>query len=184
MRAVFLAIYRGYAKVLWFFALVAGIFTFAIMWIIDLNAFSRKILNAPLTGGIEVTQSLLTAAIMLPFACALLRRDHVNTVLLTSALPLSARRTLHAFWMLVGFVIFMFVTYGTFKYALRSYGMNEQVWGANIRFPLWPAKMAISLGALLFAIQALLDFLYALFFKLDPAIDDPVLDSHDRTHNV
>ena len=184
MRDIFLTVYRGYAKVLWFFAMLAGAATFAIMWIIDINVLTRKVFNAPLTGGIELTQSLLTAAIMLPFGYALLQRDHVSTVLFTSTLPPRIARILETAWMLAGCLLFAFVTYGTFKYALRSYSMNEQVWGANIRFPLWPAKMAISAGALLLSIQFLLDFARGLIFGDDDTLHESVAEHASRHSHV
>lgn len=157
MRDTFLKVYGFYSKVLWALAIIAGLCTFAIMWVIDINAFTRKIFNAPVPAALEITQSLLVAAIMLPFAFALLRRDHVNTVFLTSHLSPSTRRWLHLFWMVVGCLLFAAVTYGTFQYGMRSYRMNEQIWGATIQFPLWPAKMAVSVGTLFLCIQFLLD---------------------------
>lgn len=162
MERAFFTIYHWYGKLLLAFAIVAGLATFAIMWIIDINAFSRRLFNAPLPAGVELTQSLLPAVILLPFGYALLTRQHVNTVVLTSRLSPTFRRVLHVFWMLVGFVLFAAVTYGSFQYAMRSYNMNEQVWGATIRFPLWPSKFAVSLGAVLICIQFLLEAIRSL----------------------
>ena len=157
MSATFLRVYRIYERVLWAAAMLAGLLTFAIMCVIDLNAFLRKLFNWPLPAALEITQSLLVGAIMLPFAFTLLKRQHVNTVFFTSQLSQRARRYLHLFWSVVGFLLFAAVTYGTFRYALRSYQMNEQTWGATIQFAIWPSKMAVSLGTLLITIQFLLD---------------------------
>lgn len=157
MRGTFRKVYDFYAKALLGFAMLAGICTFAIMCVIDLNALLRKIFNSPLPAALEITQSLLVVAIMLPFAYTLLRREHVNTVFFTSRMSRIARRRLHFFWMVVGFVLFAAVTYGAFQYGMRSYRMNEQIWGATIQFPLWPSKMAVSVGTALISIQFLLD---------------------------
>lgn len=182
MRRAFLKIYRGYSRILWFFTIVAGLSAFAIMWLIDINVLSRKILNAPLPAGVEITQSLLPVVIMVPFGYAMLRRDHVNTVLLTSRLSPRVGRIIETLWMLAGFVLFAFVTYGTFKYALRSYSLNEQVWGATFRFPLWPAKMAVSLGTLLLTIQCLMETIHGFLFT-DGADQERVSESaEDYTH--
>ena len=157
MRDVIVKVYDLYGRVLLAFAIVAGAATFLIMWVINVNAFSRKLFNAPLPAGVELTQSLLPFVIMLPFGFALFARQHVSSIFLTSHLPPAVTRILFVFWMAVGFVLFAAATYGTFQYALRSYNMNEQVWGATIRFPVWPSKMAISLGTGLLAIQFLLE---------------------------
>jgi TRAP-type C4-dicarboxylate transport system permease small subunit len=157
MRGAFLRIYSLYSKLLFAVAVLAGIFTFAIMWVIDLNAFTRKIFNAPVPAALEITQSLMVVAIMAPFAYTLLKRDHVNTTVLTAHFPPAAQRWLHFVWMVVGFLLFAGVTYGAFDYGMRSYRMNEQIWGATIQFPLWPAKVSVCIATALLSIQFLLD---------------------------
>ena len=87
MRSIFLKVHRFYGKALWAAAMLAGFLTFAIMCVIDLNAVLRKLVNWPLPAALEITQSLLVGAIMLPFAYTLLKRQHVNTVFFTSMLP-------------------------------------------------------------------------------------------------
>lgn len=175
MRSAFLTIYRGYGRTLWAFAMLAGALTFAIMCVIDLNAILRKLINWPLPAALEITQSLLVGAIMLPFAYTLRKRDHVNTTFFTSRLSAAARRRLHLFWSIVGFLLFAAVTYGTFQYALRSYNMNEKIWGATIQFAVWPSKMAVSLGTALLAVQFLLDAIGTAFVA---GFHDP--DGEDR----
>ncbi|CAM5761930.1 TRAP transporter small permease subunit [Bosea minatitlanensis] len=162
MKHHMLAARRLMGRILYAASLAAGVITFAMMWLIDANALSRKVFNAPVPAGVELTQSLLTFAIMLPFGYVLYRREHVNTIFLTSNFPRSVTRWLHAFWMSTGCIVFAAVTYGTFLFALRSYHMNEQVWGATIRFPLYPAKFAVSLGTALIAIQFALDAVLSL----------------------
>jgi TRAP-type C4-dicarboxylate transport system permease small subunit len=157
VKSSFLKVYDCFGKGLWTFAMLAGILTFAIMCVIDANAVTRKLFNWPLPAALEITQALLVGAIMLPFAFTLLKREHVSTVFLTSNLSSATRRWLHLFWSVVGLLLFAAVTYGTYQYALRSYRMNEQIWGAAIQFAVWPAKMTVSLGTFLITIQFLLD---------------------------
>lgn len=162
MRNAILALHRWNTRVVRWAAVLAGAATFLIMWVIDINAFSRKLLNAPLPAGVELTQALLPIAIMLPFAWALASRHHVSSAFLTTRLSPRAARLLRVFWMIVGFVLFAFVTYGTWQYALRSYRMGEQAWGATLRFPIWPSKMAVSLGTALICVQFALEALKGL----------------------
>lgn len=163
MKTTILKLYDWNVRILNWAAILAGGATFLIMWVIDINAFSRKLFNAPLPAGLEFTTSLLPIAIMLPFGWALVLRQHVGSEFLTSRLSPAVTRRLHIFWMLAGFVLFSFVTYGTWNYALRSFRIGEQVWGGSIRFPLWPSKMAVSLGTLLVCIQFLLEALKSIF---------------------
>lgn len=167
MRNLILGVYRGFGWVIWACAGIAGLATFAIMWVIDINALSRKLFNWPLPAGVEVTQALLPAVIMLPFAFALLGRQHVNTVVLVSAMPPRAQRAVSVFWMLCGCLLFAAVTWGTWRYAMRSYAMNEQVWGATVQFPMWPSKMVIAVGTALLSLQFLLEALRSLVTQDD-----------------
>jgi TRAP-type C4-dicarboxylate transport system permease small subunit len=178
VRNSFLKVYDCYGKGLWGFAVVAGILTFTIMCVIDANAFTRKLFNWPLPAALEITESLLVGAIMLPFAFALFKREHVSTVFLTSNLSPGARRWLHLLWSVVGCLLFAAVTYGTFQYALRSYRMNEQIWGAAIQFAVWPAKMAVSLGTLLITVQFLLDAIGFALISDFRAKDDENAELH------
>jgi TRAP-type mannitol/chloroaromatic compound transport system permease small subunit len=175
VRNTFLKVYDGYAKLQIIFALLAGICTFFIMLLIVANALLRKTINVPVPAAVEITQALLVAVIMLPFAYTQVRREHVNTVLFTQQMSRSTRRALHVFWLICGFLLFLAVTYGTFQYGMRSYRMGEQTWGATIQFPVWPSKIAVSVGTLLLAIQFLLDAIHALLINDDRAVDpDPI----------
>jgi len=120
----FLKIRDAYCKFLYFTGIFSGGIVFIMMWLIDINALSRKIFNAPLPAGVELTQSLLAVAIMLPFGYVLVKKEHVNTVFLTSKFSQKINRFLHFFWMFIGFILFAAVAYGTFQFALRSYIMN------------------------------------------------------------
>jgi len=180
----FIRVRNAYGRFLYFTGILSGVVLFIMMWLIDINALSRKIFNAPLPGGVELTQSLLAVAIMLPFGYVLVKREHVNTVFLTSKLAPAVNRWLHFFWMMVGFVLFAAVAYGTYRFALRSYMMNEQVWGATIRFPLYPAKLAVSIGAALLCIQFLFDAMLALFDSDDGDLSSELPDFESVKNHV
>lgn len=184
VKRTVLALRNGSGAVLYWASMVSGFITFVMMWLIDVNALSRKIFNTPVPGGVELTQSLLTVAIMLPFGYVLFKREHVNTVFLTSRFSPEFNRWLHFFWMTVGCLIFAAVTYGTFRFAQRSYMMNEQVWGATIRFSVWPAKMAVSIGAGLLCIQFFLEALVALVVGDDGDLSSAVPDQEKANIHV
>lgn len=164
MRSVFREAYEAYGKLVSRFAVFSGYLCFLMMWTIDINALSRKVLNAPVPGGYEAAQSMLTVVIMLPFAYTLFKGEHVRTTVLTSNLPANTARVLLGYWMIIGFLVFAAVTWGTFLYALRAYDIGEEVWGATVRFAVWPAKMAVSFGCVLICVQFLLSALDILVF--------------------
>lgn len=157
MHEIFHSVYRIYGRILLGCAWVAGFSAFSIMFLVVANSVARKLFNTPLPASIEITQSLLVPLIILPFAFTLIRREHVSTVFLTSKLQDSTRRRLYLCWMLLGFLLFCAVTYGSYLYGIRSYRMNELTWGATIQFPVWPAKLVVSVGALLICLQFLIE---------------------------
>ena len=178
MRDRFLKIYKSYGKIQIAFASFAGAATFCIMLLIVANALMRKAINVPIPAALEVTQALLVLVIVLPFAYTQMRREHVNTIFFTKTLSRRKQRFLHIFWLFCGAALFLAVTYGTFQYGMRSYRMNEQIWGATIQFPVWPAKLAVSLGTFLFSIQLLLDAVHAILFDDDLAVDPLESQAH------
>ncbi len=157
MQQAFLRVYGLYARFVLGLAMVGGASTFLIMCVICLNAFTRKTMNAPVPAALEVTQSLLVVAIMIPFAFTQLKREHVSTTVLVERLGPGARRGLALAWLVIGCVLFALITAGAFEFAMRSYRMNEQIWGATIQFPLWPAKMSVCAATGLLSVQFLLD---------------------------
>jgi len=174
-----LKIRLAYGKLLYGFAVLGGAATFAIMWVIVANAIGRKLFNSPLPAALEITQSLLVLSLMLPFALALLQREHVNTVFLTSRLSERSRRLLYIFWMIVGCILFALVTYGTFRYGLRSLHMNEQTWGAGLKFAIWPSKIAVSFGAFLITIQFAIEALCAIIV---PSYSESYSNAPENAH--
>lgn len=168
VKSGFIKLYRKSGKWMEFFAAIAGFLTFLMMWVIDANAISRKLFNAPVPAGVEFTQSILTAVIMLPFAYTLFKQEHVNTVFLTSHFSPQFNRWLHCFWMTVGMLVFAAVAYAAVLYTIRSYTMNEQVWGATIRFAVYPSKAAVAVGAALISFQFMMEALHAIIIGGSP----------------
>lgn len=169
---LFSTVYRTYGNLVSAAATIAGIAIFALMWINDANVVMRYFLNAPVMGAVEISQALLVLGIMLGMAFTQASGGHVRVTLLTRLLPPRGGEIAYALAALIGFFVFCAVTYSTFGYALRSYQVNEYAWGATLRFPLYPVKAAACLGALLLAIQFLLDAIRVGVFGLTEKRDD------------
>lgn len=147
-------------------AVVAGALLFALMWLICVNAFSRKLFNAPVVGTLEITEAVLPFVILLPMAFTQFRRGHIRVTLLTRHFPSGMRRILHVAAVVIGGLFFFWVAWATGGFALRAWNVGETAWGL-IRIPLWPTKGVISLGALLLSGQFFLDALKLGFYGAD-----------------
>ncbi|MFM9269702.1 TRAP transporter small permease subunit [Halomonas elongata] len=182
MTRTFETVYWLYSKVVLAAALIAGAATFAIMWLIALSALLRTLFNAPIPASVEISQALLVLCITFPLGFTLMKREHVRTIVLAQRLPVRAQHLIYALWMMIGTLVFAAATYGTFQYGMRSYNMNEMVWGATIQFPLWPSKLAVSIGCGMLTIQFALEALGAMlipgFVPIEKGLDAEAEASH------
>lgn len=165
MKEAFETIYRFYAKFLTGIAVLAAFAFFAMMWLIDANALSRKLFNFPVVGTLEGTEALMVIAILMPMAYTQMRRGHIRVTLLTKRLPQGTQRLLYALTLLIGMLFAAWATYASFEFFMRSYSINEQAWG-SVRFPIYPSKGAVALGMGLLSVQFLLDFIRVAVFRM------------------
>ncbi|SRR5690606_25455250 len=165
MAQGFERLYRAYVRLLTWLGILCGLITFAIMWLIDANALMRKLFNTPVPGAFELTEAGLVLIVFLSLAYTQSRRGHIRVTLLTRHLPIGLQHALYIAVLLVGAAFFAWCAYAAFGYAMRSYSIGEEEWG-QIRFPIWPVKMAIFVGTVLLSAQFLLDALRHCFVAL------------------
>ena len=161
----FMRIYRAYGKLLGVFAVVAGISAFAIMWLVDANVLGRKVFNQPVLGSVEISQALLVICIMLGLPYAQSNGVHLRVTLIVGHAPRRIGEILYGLAALTGCAVFAVLAYSGYSFALRAWTVGEEVWGASVRFPLWPVKAMIPLGAGLLSLQFLLDAVRVLIFR-------------------
>lgn len=161
----FMRIYRAYGKILGGFAVVAGISAFAIMWLVDANVLGRKLFNQPVLGSVEISQALLVISIMLGLPYAQSNGVHLRVTLIVGHAPRRIGEILYGLAALAGCAVFAVLAYSGHSFALRAWTVGEEVWGASVRFPLWPVKAMIPLGAGLLSLQFLLDAVRVLVFR-------------------
>ena len=149
-------LYRAYGALLRAFGLVSALATFLTMVLVVVNVLGRYLLNQPLTGTLEFTESLLVIIIFLSLALTQYDGGHIRVTLLTRHLPKRVARMLTVVCMLIGALFFAWCAYAAGLFALESWSFNEYEWG-TVSFPLWPMKAIVFFGIVLLAIQFLLD---------------------------
>lgn len=156
--SMFDRIWRLYGRFLRGCGFVAGYITFAMMLLVIANAVSRFLFNAPVSGALEITETMLTVLIFLSLALTQHEDGHIKVVVLTQHLPKVLRKVVCLFALALGAVFFVWCTKAGWEYAAKSLAIGEQQWGA-VRYPLYPVKFMIFFGLGLLAIQFTLDFL-------------------------
>jgi len=154
--SAFQSLYRAYGRLLRACGLISAVATFVMMVLVVANVVGRYLLNRPLTGTLEFTESLLVLIIFLSVALTQYDGGHIRVTLLTRRLPRRWARALGVFCMLCGAAFFAWCGYAAWIFAAQAYSFNEQEWGTVV-FPLWPMKFVVFIGIALLAVQFLLD---------------------------
>ena len=152
----FQRLYRGYGLLLRAMGTISAVSTFLMMVLVVANILGRYLLNRPLTGTLEFTESLLVLIIFLSIALTQYDGGHIRVTLLTRRLPKAWAKALNVFCMVTGAVFFAWCAYAAWKFAAQSFSFNEQEWGTVV-FPLWPVKFVVFAGISMLAVQFLLD---------------------------
>lgn len=159
-------LWRGYGRFLRACGLVAGYTTFAMMILVIANAAGRFLFNTPVSGAFELTESMLTVLVFLSLALTQYEGGHIQVVLLTQRLPHLPKKLARLMAYALGAAFFLWCAQAAWGYAVKSYLINEQQWGA-IRYPLYPIKFVVFIGLALLAIQYVLGFIRQALFGDD-----------------
>ena len=166
----FQRLYRGYGLLLRAMGMVSSLATFAMMALVVTNIFGRYLLNKPLDGTLEFTESLLVLIIFLSVALTQFDGGHIRVTLLTRRLPKAWAQVLNVLCMLAGAAFFTWCAYAAWNFAAQSYSIDEYEWG-TVAFPLYPVKFVVFAGILMLAIQFLLDAIAETIMPIKA--DDP-----------
>lgn len=148
--------YRSYGRFLQVMGLISSLATFAMMVLVVCNVASRYLINRPITGTLEITESLLVVVIFLSVGITQYDGGHIRVTLLTRRMSPRFAHVANIICMLCGGAFFAWCAYATWYFALQSYSFDEHEWG-SIVFPLYPVKFIIFAGMVMLAIQFLLD---------------------------
>ena len=152
----FRSLHDAYGRLLFGSGIVAGVATFLMMVLVVANVALRFLLNAPISGTLEMTESMLTVLVFLSLALTQHEGGHIHVVLVTKRMPRAAQRLARLLAMLLGLAFFAWCTYAAWGFAMRSLRINEHERGA-VSFPIYPIKFVVVLGLFLLTTQFALD---------------------------
>lgn len=110
----------------------------------------------PLAGTFELTESLMVASVFLAIALAQRNNQHIRVDVALRAAGPRTRAALDALAHLLSFVLYAAIAYYGWREFADSVAGGEYSSGI-VRFALWPARLALALGATLMAAQTLAD---------------------------
>lgn len=139
---------------------LAGASLLLMMLVGTIDTIGTKFFQLPLPGTLEGIESLMVLTVFLALSHTQARRLHIAVDLVTTRLGPGARRALDGLAQLGTLVIFVLVAWQGWVLSLHSLGIREYASGI-IRFPLYPSKFALAIGATLMVLQSAVDVLAA-----------------------
>ena len=139
----------------------ASFLVFIMMLITSTEVIGRYVFNHPTTWAWPLNRQIFGVFILVAGAYAMSKREHIRIEILYDHFPPKIK-TIARWIALASFVIFMgvLVWQGSWM-GWNSLMMREKLAGA-FRMPLYPFKLLIPIGALLFLLQGI-----AVFFRRD-----------------
>lgn len=135
---------------------LACTFLFVIMLLGGTDAISSFVFNTPVPAMLEMSETLLAAAVFLALASA--AGQHVVVDIVVKRLSTVAKKLCTALALAVAALVFGLMAWRFWELALDSIRVNESA-AAIFAFPIWPAKVLAAMGATLAAIESLLNLM-------------------------
>lgn len=147
-------------------ASLSAIATLVIVLLIVADLVARNFLNSTIPGAAEISISLLVLMIYGGIAGAQAAKGHFNVTVLHHVVSPRARWCLAGLSLLLLAAIAAVLAYLTWSSAMTSLARREASWGI-VTIPIWPARIAVTVGFSLLGLQALIDLLRHLIRPLD-----------------
>lgn len=127
---------------------VCAVTLFVVMLVGAADIISGELFGTFLPFKVDMSGTLAAAAIFLAWPLVQRRRDHIRVDLFLPFLPRPL--VIMGWWMaqLCGLLVFGLIAYGTIELAIDSVSIWE-VSAATLGYPIWPAKVACALGAII-----------------------------------
>jgi TRAP-type C4-dicarboxylate transport system permease small subunit len=129
-----------------------GALVMVIMLLIVIDVCGRYFFNAPLKGGIESSELMMTWLLFVPLAYGVVQNAHIRVTMLTMHLPPRLNIIVEIAGTVLSIAFFGAVTWVAWMRFWESFSAGEAM-AASIWLPLWLQKMALPFGFFLFVVQ-------------------------------
>ena len=139
-----------------FMVLLGSIGMLASMAICVADVIGTNFFDWPVPGTLEFTESTMVLIVFGALAFTQEKRNHIRVEILYALLPARVQSLLDFLTHLIALVFFILVAWYSFGELAYSWEISESTMG-TIRFPLYPARLLLSAGAVLLILQLALD---------------------------
>ncbi|MCR9175405.1 MAG: TRAP transporter small permease [Alphaproteobacteria bacterium] len=138
--------------------LLGGIGTMAAMFLGTIEVVGTQMLKTPVPGALELTESTMVLIVFGALAYAQIRRGHIRVELIYTNMGPRVQAAMDVFANLAAMVFFGLLLWQSYHEAIYSLQIGEATVGL-IRFPLFPARLILSVGTALLLLQLVLDMI-------------------------
>jgi TRAP-type transport system small permease protein len=136
-------------------AIIGACLLLLMVLITVLDVVMRRVLNAPLRGSLELTETILGISVFTALSfCALEEGGHVEVDILINQLRMKPRKIIASLMYFISAIMLCLISWQLVLYSIRVYEMHEV--SAILAISLWPF---IAMGALC---MALLGFVFLI----------------------
>ena len=131
-----------------------GLLFMAFLGVADI--IGTQFLRRPIPGTVELTRSLMVFCIMLGVAQAESESKHIRVEVAVDLMPLRIRRYFNVLAPLSMALLFGAIAWAGWDMLRQSIANREYDEGL-IHLPLWPARLALAIGATMMVLQSLIN---------------------------
>ena len=140
----------------------AATLAFLLSFLVVADVVGRTVFSSPVKGTPEIVSMSIVIICFLQASYAIRSGGMLSVDLLPGMLPPGARKALAVLGYLLGLAFFGVIVYGGLEPLAHAWRSNEFEGEGALRVPVWPARLAVVLGAAL----AALDYLLAALAQL------------------
>ena len=151
---------------------LATLWVVAIMLLITVDVIGRAAFNHPVSGVPEIVKLSIVGIVWLQMAFTLRTDRHLRSNLVFGALPRRGQSVVYALNCLCGVLVFGIIVYYTYDDLFSTYQRGTFEGEHPVRIPIWPIWALLVGGALLTALEYLIQFAKTVFGGYLPAVED------------
>jgi TRAP-type C4-dicarboxylate transport system permease small subunit len=151
---------------------LATLWVVAIMLLITGDVIGRAVFNHPLPGVPEIVKLSIVGIVWLQMAFTLRTDRHLRSNLVFGAMPRRGQSLVYALNCLCGAFVFGIIVYYTYDDLLLTYERGTFEGEHPVRLPIWPVWALLVGGALISALEYLIQFAKTVFGGYLPALDE------------
>ena len=125
-------------------AWTAGVTIFALMFLASAEVLSRRLLNLPIPGQVDVTSLSMVAFSLLCISYCYRRAGHIRMDMLQKMTKGRVSRVTQLFATGVALFVVTAILPGTWTHFMRSWALGDSTIGVGL--PTWPSKLAAPVG--------------------------------------